>query len=1338
MDLSKFKETDNFLTAIRHLFKEDLDVPMNIVNDEPTSFQEAVADDLYKENETTQLVDDVYFVGMIDDAAFDGNESLAPEKIETDYDGILVFGITLGTRGKGLLPTRAQLAEISRALNRTYKYTPVVSVFKYADEQKEYLAFANTERLKYKQEWREGEKAGKVSLLRDIDIEETHIGHLRILKQLRINKKGKNSVSSFSDLYFYWQSIFSISLLNKKFYEDIINWFNWAIEEIKIPGQNKKSEKHKDFSIRLISRLIFIWFLKELEVVNEDLLLPRFHNGKKNLLIKPNAEGSSYYKFILQNLFFNALNAEEKDRNKTMFDVYSSDYEKTDKIKDIIFSSPFLNGGLFDIQENDWCEIDARGDHIVNNALVVPDDIFLDEHRGLNSILASYKFTIAENTPAEEEIAVDPEMLGRIFENLLAEQSDDTRDAARSNKGAFYTPRPVVSYMCRNTLLRHLDMDIKTENGKQVIHKMLETTILDPACGSGAFPMGMLEEMMQVLEKVDPKGNLWVAEMFKSKDQEFIDHISDFVADDQIRYVKKLGLLKNCLFGIDILDYAVEITKLRCWLSLIVEQKVDSSKSNYNLKPLPNLEFKFYKKNTLLRHYRDQNLNDLIGPIDNKNLLDELVNLENEYFITKSSRHGTKEQIKAKIINLLEKLVDDQSKKTQKELNVTRKKVNYLIDNRYSSKKINAAKKKVRELARQLEELVLFRKEIKDYFIERIVFPGIFSAKKENPGFDMIIGNPPYVNTKQIKKMKLTRKLEAEYGYCDDLYNHFTIRGLELLKKRGLLSYITSDTFLTLQSKKNMRMQFLGIPKVSRSGDGLFAKEKKELPECRVADIINTPKAFSALVDTAIFTLVKEQADESASLTYVDLRKPTADSFGITEKEWNHIKTSKENLASWESVLEHTFTALGHDDPDWSLSHSCDGDEVYKDQRSSLLKFKLSFEPYRKAINYAIFAPTPYNCQVLEKIIKPARPVFDQWWRKIETSRQIETYRANIKRYTDNLDPGDITMIGLLTDGGQGLATGNNGRFVGYRSGTRYADRCRETRIEKLFNTIFEHPEITSNWNQLAGVQSKTDLEVVINNLAEQEIWKIFDEIKEKYGLRVFGKGYMYRIVPPELEFDTATITDDQKVNGIFSETCWVPYDKGDKEGNRWYLETPYLIDWSIEAVNVLSTDSRARWQGYNFFFRNGFCWNAVLNPNSNYIKCRLKQKSVNDVQSMSLYSEIHYIPDDYIVTVINSFLSFKALREFINGSAAVQMNDIRKLPIKIPSDDELAAFNSKFDECLTIQQRYFNGEIEKAQARAELKPLEEEIDEMVNQLYDITASVKEEEVGDEEILENE
>uniref|UniRef100_UPI0040488188 Eco57I restriction-modification methylase domain-containing protein n=1 Tax=Algoriphagus sp. TaxID=1872435 RepID=UPI0040488188 len=1352
--ISKF-HTEPFIDALKAFFVE-LRVPVNYLEDKPGSASDVLGERFKTNNEAHKLIDDVYALGVVTDAIFEGTTTFKDvaqvKKLTIDYDGLLLLGVTLKSRIDDLPITRGHLAEITRAFNQAFPYTPVTIIFKYDN----LISFANSELIKYKQEWREGEKVGKVSLLKDIDTVQPHRGHLAILKQLVIPTAGSKAVKSFTQLYYYWQSVFSISVLNKTFYEEIIAWFNKAVKDIQIPNQNAGSEKHKDFTVRLIARLIFLWFLKELKVVKDDLLLPEFENGEENKLIQPKSIGTAYYKFILQNLFFNALNSEKKDRNNNQFDVYESNFSNGKAIKEAIFFSPYLNGGLFDIHPNDWCELGK-----VNNAFAVPDTLFLDKEKGLNSILSRYKFTIAENTPLEEEIAVDPEMLGRIFENLLAEQSDDTKEAARKNTGAFYTPRPVVSYMCRSTLLKHLDTEIKPENSKTIIHKLLETTVLDPACGSGAFPMGMLEEMMQVLTTVDPEGKVWVAEMMKSKDDEFRDHISEMFADGQVRYVKKLGLLRSCLFGVDLLEYAIEITKLRCWLSLIVEQRVDFSRENYNLKPLPNLEFKFYKKNSLFRFYKDQNLNNLIEQIDNDKLLDELVNLENQYFIAKRNHQGTKEEIKNKIVKLLERVVESQRDSITKQLNSVRSAINHLVSNQEAEKEIAKLLKKEKALAEELATLSVFKNTIKDYFIERVVFPGIFNKESKNPGFDIVIGNPPYVNTKLISKMGISKKLEEEYGYCDDLYNHFTFRGLELLKSGGLLSYITSDTFLTLQTKKNMRMHFLGIAgsNTSEGQADLFGEQLQQhipvanpdlfgnkkavqaslisvktentnhqfLPECRVTEIINTPKAFAAFVNTAIFTAEKKKADNNSELVYIDIRYPNSDSFQISDEEWKQIKTSKENISGWERILDRSFSALGHDKPNWKISHTCDGKKVLMDNNSTLLKFRIPFQPYRQAINFSIFSPTEYNCQILDKIIKEARPAFDNWWSKIETSREIERNREALKRNISKLKVGETTIIGLLIDGGQGLATANNGMFVGYNSNSRFADRCKETRVQKLWAAIEDEPKIKRKFNLISDCESYDDVKAVLDDLKETEIWDLFDGIKEKFGLRVFGKGFMYRIISDSMIFDVDNITDKQKLEGIKGKRTFVPYDKGDREGNRWYLETPYLIDWSEEAVDWLKSHSGHSGAGMpvvrnpQFYFRNGFCWSDVLDPSNAYIKCRLKGNTVNDVKSMSLYDESG-LGDKYFVFNINSRLFNRVLREFFNGTVAIQMNDIKKLPIKIPSEIELKAFNRKFDECLVIKKEYFAGEIDRAEMNTQLRPIEAEIDEMVNKLYGIEA----------------
>jgi len=303
--------SEPFIDALKAFF-EELKVPADYLADEPASPKDILGEKYKATNEAHKLMDDVYALGMVNDRIFEGKETFRDlaqvKKLKVDYDGLLLFGVTLTRRADNLPIARSHLAEITRVFNRAFPYTPVTIVFKYGD----FISLANSERIKYKQESREGEKAGKISLLKDIDTKQPHRGHLAILKQLAIPVAGAKAVKSFSQLYYYWQSVLSISVLNKNFYEDIIAWFNKAVQDIKIPGQSEGSKAHTDFTIRLIARLIFIWFLKELKVVKYGLLLPEFENGEENALIKPKEKGTGYYKFILQNLFFNALNRKER------------------------------------------------------------------------------------------------------------------------------------------------------------------------------------------------------------------------------------------------------------------------------------------------------------------------------------------------------------------------------------------------------------------------------------------------------------------------------------------------------------------------------------------------------------------------------------------------------------------------------------------------------------------------------------------------------------------------------------------------------------------------------------------------------------------------------------------------------------------------------------------------------------------------------------------------------------------------------------------------------------------------------------------------------------------
>lgn len=187
-----------------------------------------------------------------------------------------------------------------------------------------------------------------------------------------------------------------------------------------------------------------------------------------------------------------------------------------------------------------------------------------------------------------------------------------------------------------------------------------------------------------------------------------------------------------------------------------------------------------------------------------------------------------------------------------------------------------------------------------------------------------------------------------------------------------------------------------------------------------------------------------------------------------------------------------------------------------------------------------------------------------------------------------------------------------------------------------LYHFLGKRSAIRKNFKLLKDCVETVDYSDVLDTLSEQNIRDLFDSIKSQFGARVFGKGYLYRIISSKEVYDVSKLSDDEKKNGIKTKVeAYVPYDKGDKDGNRWYLETPFRINWSRDSFKKMKDLPGNRWDGSNFFFREGFCVNNVLNPNSTYFKTRLKDATVNDVASMSLFDESN-IGDKYFVITLN------------------------------------------------------------------------------------------------------
>lgn len=625
--------------------------------------------------------------------------------------------------------SRTQLAQITREINKLFPM-PAMVIFRHGDT----ISISIIARRLHKRD-ESRDVLDKVTLIKDISIRQPHRGHIEILNDLSIdNLAHKFAFTNFVELHRAWQETLDISELNKKFYKEIANWYFWAIKRVTFPegAGEDVSNRNATSVIRLITRLIFVWFIKEKGLVPDALFDDR---TLRELLNYEDPKGSTYYKAILQNLFFATLNTEMgpgrkfrseneqgRDGHYLIPNVYryKKYFKDPDKAIGHFSGIPFLNGGLFECLDK---EVEQDGNRKViridgfsdrdDNPICVPDELFFggeqtvdlsedygdrrhaaDKVCGLINIFNKYKFTIEENTPIEEEIALDPELLGKVFENLLASYNPETGTTARKQTGSFYTPREIVNYMVDEALIAYLETKLAgAENGQERLRHLVaytnethafnaietnilidainEIKVLDPACGSGAFPMGVLHKLVFILRKLDPESHQWqqiqlekaikeTEEAYKlgnqnERRQRLLD-IEDTFNNDKSDFGRKLFLIQNCIFGVDILPIAVQISKLRFFISLIVDQKNEKTKNNLGIRPLPNLESKFVAANTLIGIDKPEQMLIRNPLIDDKEK--ELIEIRNALFNARTSATKLKyrsidRRIREEIITLL-------------------------------------------------------------------------------------------------------------------------------------------------------------------------------------------------------------------------------------------------------------------------------------------------------------------------------------------------------------------------------------------------------------------------------------------------------------------------------------------------------------------------------------------------------------------------------------------------------------------------------------------------------------------------------------------------------------
>ncbi|MDN4753194.1 Eco57I restriction-modification methylase domain-containing protein [Porphyromonadaceae bacterium W3.11] len=731
---------------------------------------------------------------------------------------------------------------------------------------------------------------------------------------------------------------FSVEALTKQFYNDLFEWYLWAIDpkvNITFPNNTNIPEDDREKIdlqiIRLITRIMFVWFIKQKDLV-PDLL---FDPEKLRVILKNfqplDSSSGIYYNAILQNLFFATLNRAIEDENgekrhfakaknsrdaKTLYRYAELFNISEDEVINIFAEVPFLNGGLFECLDKsrtiDGVDVAYNFDGFSRNEqkfpdgrykhrAFIPNHLFFTPDKGLFSILSRYNFTIEESTPIEQQVALDPELLGKVFENLLGAYNPETKETARNQSGSFYTPREIVHYMVNTSLIEYLgrtpiveslfsdtferDND-KEEEYNAIAQKLKNVKIIDPACGSGAFPMGLLNQMVDILQKIHP---------------------------DKSLYQLKLKIIENCIYGVDIQSIAAQITKLRFFISLICDCEKDPNTKNFGIPILPNLETKFVVADSLIG--KKENQNSQPSFFDNPEIQetkDKLIEIRQQHFLAKSASEKRElrtidEQLRAKLAQLLSE--------------------NEGLP------------------AEDAEQLVHWnpydQNAVSPFFDPEWMF-GI------NNGFDIVIGNPPYVQL-QNNKGELAERYKKynykTYARTGDIYCLFYERGYQLLKNRGHLCFITSNKwmragygektrgFLAENSNPKLLIDFAGV-KIFESATVdtnilLFEKSpNKKQTTCAVTtkEDKNSINDLSVFVQQAKVTCAFSSSDSWVILSPIEQSiKRKIEAVGTPLKDWDIniyrgvltgcneafiISTDKRNeiLSNCESEEERTLT----------------------------------------------------------------------------------------------------------------------------------------------------------------------------------------------------------------------------------------------------------------------------------------------------------------------------------------------------------------------------------------------------------------------------------------------
>lgn len=689
--------------------------------------------------------------------------------------------------------------------------------------------------------------------------------------QARVNTPKKYLVNSgkVKDLNDLLQR-FNVEIVTKEFFSNYRNLYEnlstYLDKDHAFQAVANDSDFGTDnFAKKLLGQIVFLYFVQRkgwLGAKAEDSVTKGDQNFMRSLFNRCLDENKNFFNDFLEPLFYDALNRRPERAANFYRELFRGQI-------------PFLNGGLFEPLPNyDWQK----------SFLHIPNEIFStipnspESGSGILDIFDLYNFTVDESDAVDQEVSVDPEMLGKVFENLLPEN-------LRKGKGTYYTPREIVHYMCHESLIKHLTNDAKIEEKKirdlanlyeiplgsneiktathwegekkDILKSLSTIRIVDPACGSGAFLIGMLQEIVKLHHTLDP------------------------MVDD---YHLRRKIIENSIYGVDIDPGAVEIAKLRLWLALVVDYELPV------IEPLPNLDYKIMQGNSLIEEFEginfyDNEESDQRSPKlinfneERQKKIQELEAKKQEYFsAVNSDKKSTKQEIDGLIKWLVEDSLSQRSNVLRQQWSKHAYAQHQLSGNQvseYYMKNIQnvLTRGKIDEEIKNISN----HRHTRSYFLWKLFFIEVFGEKG---GFDVVIANPPYISIEKFARSKQQgewRDKFKTFASRGDVYCLFYEQGISLLKEGGVLAYISSNKFQRTGYGRNLR-EFLSARCIYAIVDFCELPVFEAATDPLVIILSNAPATedeFQALVvksESAIKSLYSEISSRGMKFTSSALR----------------------------------------------------------------------------------------------------------------------------------------------------------------------------------------------------------------------------------------------------------------------------------------------------------------------------------------------------------------------------------------------------------------------------------------------------------------------------------